>query len=358
MSISTFNNTKNKSDSIWIDLKNNPKNYRAVTGDRPTGPLHIGHYFGTLKNRVFLQNLNIENYIVIADYQVLTDRNSNQETLNYIKEIILDYLAAGLDPINKKTVIFTHSSVPELNQLLLPFLSLVKMSELERNPTVKDEIKAANLNAINAAMMVYPVHQAADILFCNGNLVPVGRDQLPHLELSRKIAKRFNERYGTIFFEPNALLSEFPVILGLDGKQKMSKSRKNAISLNLTSDETANLIRKAKTDNECVITYDPCGRPEIANLLHLLTMCTGESSEKIADRIGDRGSWYLKTNLIDGLNSYLEPFRKKRIELSKDTGFLFKILENGNEKARCLASETLKRVREKMKMLYLEHGNK
>lgn len=352
--VNTFNNAKQKSSKIWIQLQDNPKNYRVITGDRPTGPLHIGHYFGTLMNRVYLQGLGVESFIVIADYQVLTDRNSDKKILDYVKEIVLDYLAVGLDPINSKTTIFTHSSVPELNQLLLPFLSLVSISELKRNPTIKDEIMAAELNSVNAAMIAYPVHQAADILFCNGNLVPVGKDQLPHLELARKIARRFNERYGMIFSEPNPLLSEFPMILGLDGKQKMSKSRKNAIFLNSTEDETVKLIKKAKTDDKHMITYDPENRPEVANLLRLLSLCSNNPSpEKIANEIGDRGSGYLKTLLIDNLNAYFLPFRKKRIELSRDPSFLFQILKKGNEIARQEAIKTLEKVKKKMKMHYL-----
>ena len=241
------------------------KKNRVLTGDRPTGALHIGHYFGTLANRVRLQNEGFETFVVIADYQVLTDRDSAGQIASNVREIILDYLAAGLDPFGENTVIFNHSAIPELNQLLLPFLTLVSVPELERNPTVKEEIKAAGLNIINGAMLIYPVHQAADILFCKGNLVPVGKDQLPHLELSRKIARRFNEKYKNIFPEPEALLTETPTVLGLDGSQKMSKSRNNAIFLSATQDETVKLIKSAKTDTQRQITYEPETQPEVAN---------------------------------------------------------------------------------------------
>ena len=168
--------------------------FRILTGDRPTGRLHLGHYFGTLRNRVRLQDLGAEVFVLIADYQVLTDRDTAEHLDEYVTGLVLDYLAIGLDPA--RTVIFAHSAVPALNQLLLPFLSLVSVPELNRNPTVKDEIAHSRQASVSGLMLTYPVHQAADILFCRANLVPVGQDQLPHLEITRVIARRFNERYG------------------------------------------------------------------------------------------------------------------------------------------------------------------
>src|SRR5688572_7714003 len=213
----TFEEALRRSNALRTDFLQHPTRYRMLTGDRPTGPLHIGHYFGSLRNRVELQQLGIETFIVIADYQVLTDRDSVETIPENVRELVLDYLAVGLDPASGHTHIFCHSHVPALNQLLIPFLTLVGMGELDRNPTVKEEIDAAGLTTVNAAMYTYPVHQAADILFCKGNVVPVGRDQLPHLELSRKIARRFNNRFckgGTdVFPEPDALLSDAPKIL-------------------------------------------------------------------------------------------------------------------------------------------------
>jgi len=152
--------------------------FRILTGDRPTGRLHLGHYFGTLRNRVRLQDLGAEVFVLIADYQVLTDRDTAERLDEYVTGLLLDYLALGLDP--ERTVIFAHSAVPALNQLLLPFLSLVSVPELSRNPTVKDEIAHSRQEAVSGLMLTYPVHQAADILFCKANLVPVGQDQLPH----------------------------------------------------------------------------------------------------------------------------------------------------------------------------------
>jgi len=229
--------------------------FRILTGDRPTGRLHLGHYFGTLRNRVRLQDLGAEVFVLIADYQVLTDRDTADHLDEYVTGLLLDYLAIGLDPA--QTVIFAHSAVPALNQLLLPFLSLVSVPELNRNPTVKDEIAHSGQPAVSGLMLTYPVHQAADILFCKANLVPVGQDQLPHLELTRVIARRFNDRFGLpVFGVPDALLSAAPLLLGTDGT-KMSKSRGNTVPLSATADETARLIRGAQTDSERHISYDP-----------------------------------------------------------------------------------------------------
>src|SRR5208283_3468609 len=253
-------------------------------------------------------------FILVADYQVLTDRDSAEAIPENVHEMVLDYLAVGLDPGNGRTFFFSHSHVPELNQLLLPFLSLVTTSELDRNPTVKEEIQAAGLKQVNALMYTYPVHQAADILFCKGNVVPVGRDQLPHLELTRKIARRFNDRFAPehpVFPIPAALLSDIPMVLGTDG-QKMSKSRNNAVMIKMTAEETAKIIKVAKTDPDRHITYDPEGRPEVANLLRLVSICTREAPAAIAARIGDGGGGKLKAELTEALNAHLAPLRERR----------------------------------------------
>ena len=274
----SYETAMERSRKLEADIPLHPERYRVLTGDRPTGRLHVGHLFGSLQNRVRLSRLGVQSYIVIADYQVLTDRETTESIAENVRQLTIDYLAAGIDPEDGKTFIFPHSHVPELNQLLLPFLTLVTISELNRNPTVKEEIQAAGLKRINAGMYTYPVHQAADILFCKGNVVPVGKDQLPHLELTRVIARRFNERYASkhpVFPEPQALLSKVPLIQGLDGSMKMSKSRNNMIALSATADETASLIKKAKTDADKHITYDPTNRPEVANLLNLISLASG-----------------------------------------------------------------------------------
>ncbi len=347
----TYLATLKRSQEIEEDLKVNPKKYKVLTGDRPTGALHIGHLFGSLNNRVRLQNLGVPILVVIADYQVLTDRDTFKQIAQNVRELTLDYLAAGLDP--EKCVIFPHSHIPELNQLLLPFLTLVTMSELDRNPTIKEEIQAAGVEQINAAMYTYPVHQAADILFCKANLVPVGKDQIPHLEMSRKIARKFNKRFAKnkrVFPEPHPLLSEAPMILGLDGGQKMSKSRNNAIMLGATADETAKLLKKAKTDSERQITYDPEGRPEVANLLLVAGLCTGREPASIAEEIGDGGAGKLKAFVTEALNEYLKDLRERRAELAKDPAIVSQVLRDGIERARAEAKATLDEVRQVMNM--------
>jgi tryptophanyl-tRNA synthetase len=352
----TFEEAVRRSEALRADFPEHPRRYRVLTGDRPTGPLHIGHYFGSLRNRVELQQLGLETFIVIADYQVLTDRESVDSIPESVTEIVLDYLAAGLDPASGHTHIFCHSHIPALNQLLVPFLTLVGMGELDRNPTVKEEIEAAGLTTVNAAMYTYPVHQAADILFCKGNVVPVGRDQLPHLELTRRIARRFNQRFCSgrppVFPEPDALLSSAPKILGLDGSQKMSKSRGNAVMLRATADETAALVKKAKTDSDRRITYEPDRRPEVANLLLLASLCTGEPPDQIAARLGDAGSATLKKEVTEALNATLAPIRAKRILLARERDVVRDTLRRGIAEANRVADATLREARAAMNMGY------
>jgi tryptophanyl-tRNA synthetase len=349
----SFEAALERSEKLDADIPVHPEKYRVLTGDRPTGRLHIGHLFGSLENRVRLERLGVQSYIVIADYQVLTDRESTESIAENVRQLAIDYIASGIDPEDGKTFIFPHSHVPELNQLLLPFLTLVTISELNRNPTVKEEIQAAGLRRINAGMYTYPVHQAADILFCKGNVVPVGKDQLPHLEMTRAIARRFNERYSpqqAVFPEPQALLSQVPLILGLDGSKKMSKSRNNMIALSASEDETAALIRKAKTDADVHITFDPTNRPEVANLINILALASGETPQGIADNIGDAGSVKLKKKLTESLNEYLRPVRERRKKLEADVSYIREVLDKGVQQARMVGEQTLVEVRQAMNM--------
>jgi tryptophanyl-tRNA synthetase len=342
-----------RSQKLEADIPLHPEKYRVLTGDRPTGRLHVGHLFGSLQNRVRLERMGVQSYIVIADYQVLTDRDTTESIAENVRQLVIDYLAAGMDPEDGRTFIFSHSHVPELNQLLLPFLTLVTISELNRNPTVKEEIQAAGLRRINAGMYTYPVHQAADILFCKGNVVPVGKDQLPHLELTRVIARRYNERYAAkraVFPEPQALLSQVPLILGLDGSNKMSKSRNNMIALSASEDKTRALIKKAKTDADPHITYDPVRRPEVANLINLIALSSAETPEAIAERIGDGGGVRLKQMLTETLNEYLRPLRERRKRLEANPGYIREVLDRGVNQARMVGQQTLLEVRQTMNM--------
>jgi tryptophanyl-tRNA synthetase len=340
---------RRRSAALEAEIAGDASRFRILTGDRPTGPLHLGHYFGTLANRVRLQDLGAEVFVLIADYQVLTDRDVAGRLDDHVMGLALDYLAIGVDPA--RTTIFTHSAVPALNQLLLPFLSLVSVPELQRNPTVKDEIAHSRQSSVSGLMFSYPVHQAADILFCKANLVPVGADQLPHVEVTRTIARRFTERYGPVFPIPDALLSRVPLLLGTDGG-KMSKSRGNAIAISATADETARLIRGAKTDSIRRVTYDPAARPEVSSLVLLAALCAEHDPAALADEIGDGGAAPLKAFLTEAVNERFAPIRARRAELARDLGYVRGVLREGNARAAELANATLDEVRDAMGMTY------
>jgi tryptophanyl-tRNA synthetase len=343
---------RQRSLELEAAIRAQPSGFRVLTGDRPTGPLHVGHLFGTLLNRVRLQQLGVEVMVLVADYQTITDRDAPDSLPGDVLGLVADYLAAGLDP--DRCTIFAHSQVEPLNQLLLPFLSLVSVAEVSRNPTVKEEFGVTGGSSMSALMFSYPVHQAADILFCRANLVPVGKDQLPHLELTRTIARRFNERYsaGRPYFPlPDALLSQAPLVLGVDGG-KMSKSRGNAIALAASEDETARLIRRATTDDQRLITFDPDRRPAVSNLVQLAGLCLERPPGQVAAEIGGGGAAALKRLLTDALNERLRPLRARRRELAADPAYLRRVLADGNDRARELASQTLADVRRMMHATY------
>ena len=341
-----------RSDELEAQIAHDPARFRILTGDRPTGPLHLGHYFGTVASRVRLQQAGVELFVLIADYQVLTDRDTADRLTEHVEGLLADYLAVGIDP--GTATMFTHSAVPALNQLMLPFLSLVSVAELQRNPTVKEEITVSRQSSVSGLMFTYPVHQAADILFCKANLVPVGKDQLPHQELTRTIARRFNDRYapGTpVFPVPDALLSPVPNLLGTDG-QKMSKSRGNAIALSATADETAELIKRARTDTRRHITYEPGTRPEVSNLVLLAALCQDRDPQQVAEDIGTGGAAALKQAVTEAVNEFLRPIRARRTGFAADRSYLRQVLATGNDKANTTAEQTLAEVRRAMHTSY------
>ena len=312
----SFLAAKKRSDETLAKLEAKPSSFTMLTGDRPTGRLHLGHYFGSIRERVAMQERGVNTNIIIADYQVITDRDTTEHIQDNVLNLVLDYMAAGIDP--NKTMMFTHSAVPAENQLLLPFLSLVTEAELHRTPTVKSEMEASG-HALTGLLLTYPVHQACDILFCKANVVPIGKDNLPHVEITRTIARRFNERYAKknpVFPEPAAILSEAPEIPGLDGR-KMSKSYGNSIMLGAT----AGLV-------------------------------TGRDPKDIAEEIGDSGAGALKAYVIESVNEFLAPHRERRAELAKDMDSIRDILHDGNKRANAIAEETLDQVREAMGMKY------
>ena len=344
----SYESALRRSEQIGADLHVHPENYVMLTGDRPTGRLHLGHYFGTLKGRVELQNLGVRTNVLIADYQVITDRDTTERIADNVYNMVMDYLACGIDP--DKTMIYAHSAVPAANQLMLPFLSLVSEAELQRNPTVKAEMEASG-HELTGLLLTYPVHQACDILFCKGNVVPVGRDQLPHIELTRQIARRFNNRFGQVFPEVDALLSDVPLLPGLDGR-KMSKSYGNAISISMTDEENARRIKKSKTDGERRITFDPEGRPGVSGLLSTAAICTGRSEAEIADEIGMGGAGELKRYVTQVVNEYFAPIRERRRRYENDLDYVKDVLHEGNRRANEIAQATLAEVREAMGMVY------
>jgi tryptophanyl-tRNA synthetase len=335
-------------DALIDRIRLNPSGFRVLSGDRPTGPLHLGHYLGTLANRVRLQQLGVLAVVVVADYQVITDRADAGPLRERIRTLVAEYLAAGLDP--DRTVIFAHSAVPALNQLMLPFLSLVTDAELRRNPTVKAEALASR-RPLSGLLLTYPVHQAADILGVHGTVVPVGRDQLPHLEMTRLIARRFNDRYGPVFTPPEPLLTGTPNLLGTDGA-KMSKTRGNTIALGDTADRTAEIIRGARTDSTRHITFEPTSRPQVANLLSIIAELTGRDPRAVAAQVNDGGAAELKRLAVEAINEELAPLRRRRAELLADPAYLDETLLDGTARAAAIATETLQRVREAMGMDY------
>ena len=344
----TFLASKKRSDAIRADLPEHPEKYTMLTGDRPTGRLHLGHYFGSIQHRVEYQNLGIQCYVLIADYQVITDRDTTEHIQDNVYNMVMDYLAAGIDP--EKTPIFTHSAIPALNQLMLPFLSLVSEAELQRNPTVKAEQEASG-HALTGLLLTYPVHQACDILFCKGNIVPVGKDQLPHIEQTRQIARRFNDRYARVFPEPDGILSDAIEIPGLDGR-KMSKSYGNSIMLGATAEETAKLIKKSKSDSDRNITFDPDNRPEVSALLTTAALCSGRTEVEIAAEIGDGGAGMLKRIVTESVNAFLAPHRERRAQFEADLDYVKDVLHEGNRRMNEIADATLAEVREAMSMVY------
>ena len=335
-----------RSESTWEKLKADPQSFTMLSGDRPTGHLHLGHFFGTIRERIRMQDMGVHTNILIADYQVITDRDNTEHIRQYTYDMVLDYLALGVNP--EKTMIFTHSAVPALNQLMLPFLSLVTESELLRNPTVKAEQEASG-HALTGLLLTYPVHQACDILFCKANVVPVGRDQLPHIEQTRNIARRFNERYGQVFPMPVGLLSETPLLPGLDGR-KMSKSYGNGIFLRDVMADIEPKVKGMFTDPARLRKSDP-GNPDVCNLFpyHVLLADKATQEEVRAGCTGaTMGCVQCKKIFLNNLEEFLAPLHERRAQFAANPGLIDEILAVGREKASASANATMALVREAM----------
>jgi len=326
---------------------------KILTGDRPTGKLHIGHYFGSLKERVALQD-EYDTFIIIADIQALTDNfNDPEKVRKNVYEVVRDNLAVGIDP--KKSTIFIQSMIPEIAELTIFFSNLVTIARLQRNPTVKEEIvqkKDLFKDSVTFGFLGYPVSQAADITAFQADLVPVGEDQLPQIEQTREIVKKFNKIYGKTLKEPNAKIGTFPRVKGLDGN-KMGKSLNNAIYLSDSPKIVEKKIMSAITDPEKVRLNDK-GHPDICNIFHYHEMITPSLLKQISQecKAGDRGCVQCKKELIQTINSFLNPIREKRKYYENHPKEVEKILKQGTKKAREAARETMKLVRKNMKLDY------
>ena len=342
-----------------------------LTGDRPTGKLHIGHYVGSLKRRVELQNSGKfdEIYVMIADAQALTDNFDNPEKVRAnITEVALDYLACGLDP--KKSTIFVQSHIEQLTELTFYYMNLVTLARLERNPTVKAEIKQKNFeHSLPMGFLTYPVSQTADITAFKANVVPVGEDQLPMLEQAREIVRSFNGLYGETLVEPKAVLPDNKSCLrlpGTDGMAKMSKSLGNCIYLSDSADEIKRKVMGMYTDPNHIKVTDPGDTKNNPTFIYLDAFSSKEHFERYLPEYacldelkahyerGGLGDMKVKKFLNAVMQETLEPIRLRREELAKDLPAIWEMLKVGSEKAREVAASTLAEVKRAMKINYFE----
>jgi len=327
-----------------------------LTGDRPTGKLHLGHYVGSLKNRAKLQN-TCKQFVMIADVQALTDNADNPMKIkNNILEVAVDYIASGIDP--KKTTILVQSMIPEIAELTIYFLNLVTLSRLKRNPTVKTEMKQKKFGSnVPIGFLTYPVSQAADILVFKANLVPVGKDQMPIIEQVNEVAKKFNKIYSPIFPKVKGLLSDTPVLPGIDGKTKMSKSLDNTIYLSDSKKVITEKVMSMYTDPGHIKVGDP-GKVEgnvVFKYLDVFDPNKKEVAKLKKEYIkGGLGDVVLKERLINILEDIVKPMREKREELIKDKKKITSILEKGTADARKAAQKTMKEVKKVMKIDYFK----
>ncbi|MBY0353435.1 tryptophan--tRNA ligase [Candidatus Babeliales bacterium] len=329
----------------------------VLTGDRPTGPLHLGHYVGSLRNRLVLQE-TCKQFVMLADVQGLTDNVENPEKIaNNILEVALDYLAVGIDPT--KTTIFVQSMIPEIAELTVYYLNLVTVARLERNPTVKTEIHQKGMEKnVSVGFLAYPVSQAADITFLNAELVPVGHDQLPVIEQTVEIVRRFNRIYGEVFVEPQAMVpsnEEVGRLPGIDGKAKMSKSLGNAIYLSEEPDALLKKVMAMYTDPEHIRVEDP-GKIE-GNTVFMYLDIFGTDKEQITQlkeqyQRGGLGDVKVKRYLNEVLQAFLEPIRNRRKEFAKDPAAVMDILKKGTAATRERAAVMMQKIRQAMKINY------
>jgi tryptophanyl-tRNA synthetase len=321
---------------------------RILSGMRPTGKLHIGHYVGALENWIKLQN-EYQSFHLIADYHVLTTDLKTDNVYQNTIEMLIDWLASGLDP--EKSPIFRQSQIKEHAELYLIFGMLITANRLERNPTVKDQVRDLHIDQIIYGHLGYPVLQSADILLYKGNAVPVGEDQVPHVEITREIARRFNNQYGEVFPEPEALLTPFARLAGLDGNAKMSKSLNNTILLSDDAETVKTKMKKAVTDPNKIRKGDP-GNPDICLVFSYHKKFNPEEIPEIENgcRSGALGCVDCKMNCASKISVFLEPIIDKRKFYENKPDFVKDILSDGEKRGKTEAVKTMSEVREKMKM--------
>ena len=325
-----------------------------LTGDRPTGPLHLGHYVGSLQNRVKLQHEN-QQYIIIADMQALTDNADDPTKIQKgVLEVALDYLAVGIDP--SISTIFVQSMVPELAELTMYFLNLVTLARLQRNPTVKTEMKQKGFgDNVPAGFLMYPVSQAADITAFKANLIPVGGDQLPMIEQTLEIVRRFNRVYGSVLVEPTALVSQIERLPGTDGQSKMGKSLGNAIYLSDSADIVSKKVMSMFTDPNHIHVNDPGlveGNPVFSYLDAFDPDKNALEEMKTHYRRGGLGDVKVKKHLIAILESFLKPIRIRRDDFAKDPAEVLNVLRRGTKNARAIATQNMHEIRTAMGINY------
>jgi len=328
---------------------------RVFSGFRPTGKQHIGNYLGTIQNCISLQD-EYDCIYCVVDIHALTTLESTENLQQDIYEMVLDWLAAGIDP--QKSILFVQSHVPQVVELHTLFSMVTPLSWLLRVPTFKEKVKMQPHN-VNYGLVGYPVLMTADIALYKGEIVPVGEDQLPHLELAREIVRRFNSIYGFVFPEPQAKLTSFPLILGLDGVQKMSKSYNNYIEMAALPQEISERVMIAFTDPARRYRSDP-GHPDMCNIFCLHKFFTPARVEEIASecRRAGIGCVECKKMLAESISSALEPFREKRAILASKPNYITEVLADGANRAEAIAKETIREVKEKMRLLQrikLEH---
>lgn len=328
---------------------------RILTGDRPTGKLHLGHWLGSIRNRVRLQD-EYECFFIIADLHTLTtkpEKESIAEIPGHIRDIVLDYLSVGIDPARAK--IFVQSAVPETSELTLLLSMLVSLPRLERLPSIKDMAEAAHLDVLPFGLVGYPVLQAADILLPRADVVPVGKDNVPHVEITREIARRFNYLYGPVFAEPEPLISEVPTLPGIDGQAKMSKSLDNAIFLSDAAEVVRQRVMQMYTDPNRLRATDP-GTVE-GNPVFIYHDAFNADRAEVEDlktryREGRVGDVEVKKKLVAALEEFLGPVRERRAEFAQQPGLIEEIIEDGNRAVRAVAKETMRVVRDAMGLTY------